>query len=54
MVIANSADILQQKMNDLFHGFTFIRSHIYELLILTKGEWIDHVERLKLRLNKLK
>ena len=37
-VVANSPDIFQQKMNNLFHGFGFIRAYIYELLILTKGE----------------
>ena len=27
---------LQQKMNDLFHGFEFIRACIYDIFILTK------------------
>ena len=26
MRVANSPDIFQQKMNDLFHGFEFIRA----------------------------
>ena len=26
MGVANSPDIFQQKMNDLFHGFEFIRA----------------------------
>ena len=33
MVIDNSPDILQQKMNDLFHGFEFTCAYIYDLLI---------------------
>ena len=41
-------------MNDLFHGFKFIRAYIDDLLILTKGDWIDHVQKLELTLNKLK
>ena len=36
MGIANSPDIFQEKMNDLFDGFKFIRSYIYEILILKK------------------
>ena len=32
MGVLNSPDIFQQKMNDLFHGFEFIRAYIYELL----------------------
>ena len=38
MGIANYPDILQQKMNDSFHGFELIRAHIDVLLILKKGD----------------
>ena len=41
-------------MNDLFHGFEFIRAYIDGILILTKGDWKDHVQKLELILNKLK
>ena len=54
MWVMNSPDIFQQKMNDLFHGFEFIRVYIYDHLISTKGNWTDHVHKLKLNLNKLK
>ena len=54
MGVVNSPDIFQQKMNDLFHGFELIRAYIDDLLILTKGYWIDHVQKLELTLNKLK
>ena len=54
MGIANSPDIFQHKMNDLFHGFKFIRAYIYRHLIFLKGEWIDHAEKLGLALNKMK
>ena len=40
-------------MNDLFHGFKFIRAYIDDLLILTKGGWRDHVQKSELTLNKL-
>ena len=36
----------QQKMNDLFHGFEFIRVYIYDILILTTADCIDHVQKL--------
>ena len=54
MGVVDSIDIFKQKMNDLFHGFEFIRAYIYDLLILTKGYWTDHVQNIKLALNKLK
>ena len=54
MRVANSPDIFQQKMIYLFHGFEFIRAYIDEILILTKGEWTYHVQKLELKLNKLK
>ena len=48
MGVANSSEIFQQKMNDLFHGFEFIRVYIEDLLVLTKGYWTDHIQRLKI------
>ena len=41
-------------MNDLFHGFEFIHEYIYDLLTLTKGDYIDHTQNLQLTLKKLK
>ena len=46
MGIANSPDIFQHKMNDLFHEFKFIRAYIDKLLILKKGYWKYHVQDL--------
>ena len=54
MGVANSPEIFQQKMNDLSHVFEFIRTYIYDQLILTKEYWTDHVQNLVLTLNKLK
>ena len=54
MGVANSPDIFQQKMKDLFHGFELIRGYIDNLLVLTKGDWKYHVQNLELTLNKLK
>ena len=52
--IANSPEISQQKMNDLFNGFEFISAYIDNLLILTQGDWTDHAHNPKLTLNRLK
>ena len=48
MGVANSQDILQHRMNDLFHGFEFIHVYIEDLLILPKGDRTDHIQRLEL------
>ena len=52
--IDNSPDIFQQNINDLFHGFGFIRAYTDYLSILTKWDFIDHVQKLELTPNKLK
>ena len=54
MEVANSPEIFQHKMNDLFNGFEFIRAHIDDLLIITKGDWTDHIQKLELTINKQK
>ena len=45
MGVANSPEIFQQKMNDLFHGFEFTRAYIDVILVLTKVYWTDHVHK---------
>ena len=54
MGVANYLDIFQQKMNDLIHGFEFIHAYKYELLILKKVNWADHIQNLESTVNKLK
>ena len=41
-------------MNDLFNIFEFICAHIKEILILTKGDWTYHVQKLELMFNIMK
>ena len=41
-------------MNDLFCGFEVICAYIDKLLILTKGDWTDHVQKLELTFSNLK
>ena len=54
MRVAKLPDIFQQKMNDLFHGFEYIRAYIDNNLMLSKGDWTDNTLKLELTLNKLK
>ena len=54
MGVANSPDIFQQKMKTLFHVFEFICAYMDDILILTKGDCTDHVQKLELMLNKMK
>ena len=50
----HSPYIFQQKMNDFFHELEFICAYIYDILVLTKGDWMYHVHNLEFTLNKLK
>ena len=50
MGVANSPDIFQLRINDLFNGFKFIRVYIDDLLKITKRDCIDHVQKLELTL----
>ena len=43
MGVSNSPDIFQEKMNKIFHGFEFIRAYIDDLLVITKGDFSDHL-----------
>ena len=54
MVVTNSSDIFQQKINYLFHGFEFIGANIDNILVLIKVYWTDCLKKLELTLNKLK
>ena len=54
MGVDNYPYIFKLKMNDLFHGLEFICSYMNEILILTKGDWIYHVQKLESMVNKLK
>ena len=54
MGVANSPDIFQQNMNDLSHGFGFIRAYIDDMLVISRIIWTDQVQRLELTINGLK
>ena len=54
MGLCNSPDIFQEKMSELFDGLDFVRAHIDDLLILTKGTHEDHLEKLEQDFFKLR
>ena len=54
MGLCNSPDIFQEKMSELFDGLDFVRTHIDDLLTLTKGTFEDHLEKLERVLFRLK
>ena len=47
MVVANSMDIFQHEMNDLFCKFEYIREYIDDFLTLTQRVWTDHVQKFE-------
>ena len=38
MGVSNYPDVFQDKMNEIFHGFEFIRAYIDNLFKITKGD----------------
>ena len=53
MGLCNSPDIFQEKMSELFDGLDFVRTYIDDLLILSKGSYQDHLEKLEKVLARL-
>ena len=49
-----SADIFQRKMSKLFEDLLYILAYIDDLLIVTKGSYKDHLEKLKETFNLLR
>ena len=46
MGLSNSPDIFQEKMSTLMHDLEYVRAYIDDLLIISKGSWTDHLEKL--------
>ena len=47
MGLCNSPDIFQEKMSELMQDLDFVRTYIDDLLVLTKGSYDDHLEKLE-------
>ena len=54
MEVSNSPENFQDKMNKMFHGFEFIRAYVNDLLIITKVDWSNQLEKLELNLKNIK
>ena len=54
MGLCNSPDIFQEKMSSLMSDLENVRAYIDDLLILTKGDWNDHLEQLEEVLQRLR
>ena len=39
----NSLDIIQEIRNDLFHGLEYVRAYVDVLLIISNGNFEDHL-----------
>ncbi len=53
MGIAGSPDIFQEKMSNLMATLEFVRTYFDDLLIITKGNLEDHLEKLSMVLTRL-
>ena len=53
MGLCNSPDIFQEKMSELMAGLEFARAYLDDLLIISKGNFDDHLEQLEQALNRL-
>ena len=54
MGLCNSPDIIQEKMNELFNGKEYVRANIGDLLIISNGNFEEHINKIKIVLKKLK
>ena len=53
MGLANSLDIFQEKLGDLFADLEILIAYIDYLLIFNKGSWEDHLSKLEIFLSRL-
>ena len=54
MGICSYPDIFQENMNKMIHGFEFISAYTNDLLIITKSDLSDHLNKLERVLEKFK
>ena len=53
MGLCNSPDIFQEKMSDLMQGLEFARAYIDDLLVISTGDFYQHIEHLDEVLTRL-
>ena len=54
MGLYNGPDVFQEKISTLFAELNYVRTYIDDLLVTTKGDLDDHLEKLDVVLRKLK
>jgi len=53
MGLCNSPDIFQEKMSELMAGLEFARAYLDNLLIISKGDFNEHLDQLEVALTRL-
>ena len=53
MGINCAPDIFQKKMNGLMSGIEYVRTYLDDLLILSNGNFADHLKKIDTVLNRL-
>jgi len=53
MGLCSSSDIFQEKMSDLMYDLEFVRAYLDDLLLISKGSYEDHLEKLDEVLKRL-
>jgi putative transposase len=53
MGLCNRPDIFQEKVKELFYGLEYVKDYIDGLLIITKGSFEDHLNKVGKVLHKL-
>jgi len=47
MGLCNAPDIFQEKMSELMEGLEFARAYIDDLLVVSKGDFTDHLDKIE-------
>ena len=48
MGLFNSPDIFQEKINELFNGLEHVKTYIDDLVIISNGNFEDHLNKVKI------
>ena len=53
MGLCNSPFFLQEEMNKLFSGLEYVKAYIEDLLIISNGNFENHLNKIKIVLKRL-
>jgi len=53
MGICNSPNIFQEKISELMSGLEFVCAYLDDLLIITKSDWTNHINSVRIVLQCL-